>query len=192
MTVAVDHSISQGEARALLAERTLRLQASIEFSGKSAEDVFSIMGDPERITDWYLLAKSVRMSHSDDSLEMTTSQDKSFTVDFVLFGELAEEILFWDPPHSYIYRAVGPEFPIQDYYAEIAVSSNGESRGTLHWRIYFDVVDSLKSKDLIPVILPPVTEASIQRLSTLVGGVSSGIRSNFVAPLSIEKDSTTV
>lgn len=192
MKAAADDPITLGEARALLAERTLRLQASIEFSGKSAEDVFSIMGDPERITDWYLLAKSVRMSHSEDSVGFAKSQDKSFTVDFLLFGELEEEILFWDPPHSYIYRAVGPEFPIQDYYAEIAVASNGESRGTLHWRIYFDVVDSLKSKDLIPVILPPVTEASIQRLSTLVGGVSSGIRSDFVAPLSIEKDSTTL
>jgi len=186
MTVVVDDLISQGEARALLAERSLRLQASIEFSGKSAEDVFSIMGDPERITDWYLLAKSVRMSHSEDSVEFMKSQDKSFTVDFVLFGELEEEILFWDPPHSYIYRAVGPEFPIKDYYAEIAVASTGESTGTLHWRIYFDVVDSPKSKDLIPVILPPVTEASIQRLSALVGGVSSGVRSDFAAPLAIE------
>ena len=186
MTVVADDLISQGEARALLAERSLRLQASIEFSGKSAEDVFSIMGDPERITDWYLLAKSVRMSHSEDSVEFMKSQDKSFTVDFVLFGELEEEILFWDPPHSYIYRAVGPEFPIKDYYAEIAVASTGESTGTLYWRIYFDVVDSPKSKDLIPVILPPVTEASIQRLSALVSGVSSGVRSDFAAPLAIE------
>ena len=39
----------------------LRMEASIDFAGKRADEVFEIMGDPERIADWYLLAKSVKM-----------------------------------------------------------------------------------------------------------------------------------
>ena len=40
---------------------TERMKATIPFEGMSAADVFEVMGDPERITDWFLLAKEVRV-----------------------------------------------------------------------------------------------------------------------------------
>ena len=40
---------------------TERMKATIPFTGMTAAEVFDVMGDPERITDWFLLAKEVRV-----------------------------------------------------------------------------------------------------------------------------------
>ena len=40
---------------------SLRMESRIRYQGKTAEQVFTIMGDPTRITDWYLLAKQVKV-----------------------------------------------------------------------------------------------------------------------------------
>ncbi|MGD2006791.1 MAG: SRPBCC family protein [Cellvibrionales bacterium] len=162
-------------ARALLGERTLRMEATVAFSGYSAKQVFDIMGDPARITDWYLLAKSVRAE--------CAAADQPFIVDFTLFGEVTEQVLFWDPPRSYIYIARGRDFPILDYHAEIAVEENGADSGLLFWRIYFDRVSGSHQQNLLPVILPPVTEASIQRLSHMIGGTECSLVNDFETPL---------
>ena len=126
----------------MLRERTLRMEASVAFSGYSAEQVFEIMGDPARITDWYLLAKSVRV-------EDAAAADQPFIVDFTLFGEVIEQVLFWDPPRSYIYIAKGEDFPILDYHAEIAVEERGTDSGLLFWRVYFDRVSGLHHPESI-------------------------------------------
>ena len=36
-----------------------RIVAEIAFSGRTGDEVFELMGDPDKITDWYLLAKQV-------------------------------------------------------------------------------------------------------------------------------------
>ena len=172
----VDSEGTEQSARALLAERTLRMEATVVFSGYSAGQVFDIMGDPARITDWYLLAKSVRV-------EDPALADQPFIVDFTLFGEVTEQVLFWDPPRSYIYIARGEDFPIQDYHAEISVEKNDADSGMLFWRVYFDRVSGSHQQRLLPVILPPVTEASIQRLSQMIGGAECSLVSDFKTPL---------
>ena len=85
----IDNKEAERSARALLAARTLRMEAKVGFSSYSAEQVFDIMGDPARITDWYLLAKSVRLGNA-------AAADQPFVVDFTLFGEVTEQMLFWD------------------------------------------------------------------------------------------------
>ena len=50
-------------------QAALRMQAIIEFEGKNAEEVFSIMGDPEKIPEWYLLAREIRMHPARDGEE---------------------------------------------------------------------------------------------------------------------------
>ena len=54
----------------------LRMDARIEFDGKSAAEVFEIMGDPEQITDWYLLAKAVKMHPP------VENEEKTFKIEF--------------------------------------------------------------------------------------------------------------
>jgi hypothetical protein len=78
---------------------TLRMDARIEYRGKSAEEVFDIMGDPERITDWYLLAKTVKMH------PVVAGEEQTFNVEFTFFGDVFEEILYWDPPRRYVYHS---------------------------------------------------------------------------------------
>jgi len=172
----VDSEGAELSARALLTERTLRMSATVAFSGYSADQVFEIMGDPTRITDWYLLAKSVRVEDGE-------AADQPFIVDFTLFGEVTEQVLFWDPPSSYIYIATGEEFPIEDYHAEISVEDKGPDSGLLCWRVYFDRVSGSHHQNLLPVILPAVTEASVQRLSQMIGGTECSLVSDFNTPL---------
>ena len=152
---------------------TLRMDARIQYRGKTAAQVFDIMGDPERITDWYLLAKTVKMHPKVEGEEQT------FNVEFTFFGDVFEEILHWDPPRRYVYLARGEDFPIKDYVASIEVVQETESSGCMRWAIYSDVIEGEHFQRILPVMLPPINEASMHKLSELVGGVSCEVKSYF-------------
>ncbi len=152
---------------------TLRMDARIEYRGKSAAEVFDIMGDPERITDWYLLAKSVKMH------PVVAGEEQSFNVEFTFFGDVFEEILHWDPPRRYVYLAKGDDFPIKDYVASIEVIENADGGGVMSWRIYSDIIEGENFQRILPVILPAVNRASMEKLRELIGGVSCQVDSYF-------------
>jgi hypothetical protein len=150
-----------------------RMVSTIEFEGKTPEEVFEIMGDPDRITEWFLLAEKIRRHPPGPDGE------ENFNVVFTFFGDVYEEIFHWDPPHCYVYKASGPDFPIKDYVAVIEVSAATDMRGTMRWTTYFDQIEGAHNRRILPVMLPAVTEASIRRLAGLIGGVSHSFRSNF-------------
>lgn len=150
---------------------TLRMDARITYEGKSADEVFDIMGDPERITDWYLLAKQVKMHPK------VEGQEQSFNVEFTFFGDVFEEILHWDPPHRYVYLARGEDFPIKDYIACIEVTEESTRSGTMSWKIYSNVIEGENFQRILPVILPAINEASMQKLCDLIGGTSCTVDS---------------
>ena len=152
---------------------TLRMDARIEFCDKSAEEVFDIMGDPERITDWYLLAKTVKMHPP------VEGEEQSFNVEFTFFGDVFEEILHWDPPRRYVYLAKGDDFPIRDYVACIEVTEDAEGGGLMSWKIYSDIIEGEHFQRILPVILPAINQASMEKLSDLIGGVSCQVHSYF-------------
>lgn len=152
---------------------TLRMDASIRYRGKTAAEVFEIMGDPQRITDWYLLAKTVKMHPKIEGEEQT------FNVEFTFFGDVFEEILHWDPPHRYVYLARGEDFPMKDYVACIEVNEDTDNSGTMRWAIYSDVIEGEHFQRILPVILPPINEASMHKLSELMGGISCEVQSYF-------------
>jgi len=151
----------------------LRLRSRISYTGHSAADVFDIMGDPNRITDWYLLAKEVHIHDADEG------EEASFTVEFTFFGKVLEEILHWDPPRRYVYIARGDEFPIKDYVACIEIEESGPDQGVLSWDIYCSQIDGEHFQRILPVMLPAVNEASMQALSKLIGGSSCDVTSFF-------------
>jgi len=152
---------------------TLRMDASIRYRGKTAAEVFEIMGDPQRITDWYLLAKTVKMHPKIEGEEQT------FNVEFTFFGDVFEEILYWDPPRRYVYLARGDDFPMKDYVACIEVDEETDTSGTMRWAIYSDVIEGEHFQRILPVILPPINEASMRKLSELMGGISCEVQSYF-------------
>ena len=154
-------------------QASLRMAARIEFQGRSAAQVFDIMGDPERITDWYLLAKTVKMH------PRVEGQEQTFNVEFTFFGDVFEEILHWDPPRRYVYLAKGEDFPIRDYVACIEVTENAEGGGVMTWNIYCDVIEGEHFQRILPVILPAINQASMEKLSAIIGGVSCSVDSDF-------------
>ena len=145
---------------------SLRMDARISYEGFSADQVFEIMGDPTRITDWYLLAKEVRMH---PKLE---GQEQTFNIEFTFFGDVFEEILHWDPPRRYIYIARGEDFPLRDYVAQIEVIETDTDCGVMSWKVYGDVIDGEEFQRILPAMLPAINEASMQNLATLIGGTS--------------------
>ncbi len=151
----------------------LRMDARISYSGHSAEEVFDIMGDPERITDWYLLAKQVKLHPKQ------ADEEQSFNVEFTFFGDVFEEILHWDPPHRYVYLARGEDFPIKDYVACIEVTAESADRGEMRWAIYCDTIEGEHFQRILPVILPAINEASMKKLSKFIGGVDCHVDSYF-------------
>ena len=150
-----------------------RMVSMIEFEGKTPEEVFEIMGNPDRVTDWFLLAEKIRRHPPGPDGE------EKFNVVFTFFGDVYEEVFHWDPPHRYVYKASGPDFPIKDYIAVIEVNATAEDRGTMWWTTYFDQVEGAHNRRILPVMLPAVMEASIVRLSGLIGGVSHSFQSDF-------------
>jgi len=152
---------------------TLRMDARIEYSGRTAAEVFDIMGDPERITDWYLLAKEVKMHPK------VSGEEQTFNVEFTFFGDVFEEILHWDPPRRYVYLAKGDDFPIKDYVACIEIDSISPNNGTMNWKIYCDEIEGEHFQRILPVMLPAVNEASMQKLSDLISGTSCEVMSFF-------------
>jgi hypothetical protein len=151
----------------------LRTLMSIEFEGIQPEAVFETMGDPARITDWYLLAKDVKIHPPGPDGEA------NFNVEFVFFGDVYEEILLWDLPRRYVYLAKGEDFPIKDYVAMIEVDETGSNKGIMRWTTYFDVIEGDHNQRILPVILPAINAHSAERLAQLIGGVSVNTDSNF-------------
>jgi hypothetical protein len=152
---------------------TLRMDARIEYRDKSATEVFEIMGDPQCITDWYLLAKTVKMH------PVVQGQEQTFNVEFTFFGDVFEEILHWDPPRRYVYLAKGPDFPIKDYVSKIEIQETGPDSGVMSWQIYCDDIEGEEMQRILPVILPVINEGSMHKLSELIGGVSCEVNSYF-------------
>ena len=151
----------------------LRMLMTIEFEGIDPGRVFETMGDPARVTDWYLLAKDVKIHPPGPDGEA------NFNVEFVFFGDVFEEILLWDLPHRYVYRAQGDEFPIKDYVALIEIDQTGPKQGVMRWGAYFDVIDGDHNQRILPVILPAINARSAELLAPLIGGTSHSIESNF-------------
>ena len=156
-------------------QATLKLETQIQYQGKSATEVFETLGDPELIPQWYLLAKAVHL-HEDQGGD---SDQADFTVEFTFFGEVNEEILHWDPPRRYVYQASGPGFPIKDYVACIEIEEHSPTTGTMSWRIYCDQIDGAHYAKVLPVMLPAINEASMERLAPLIGGTQCSVRSYF-------------
>jgi len=94
----------------------------------------------------------------------------NFDVEFILFGVVKEEILHWDVPTRYVYRAYGDDFPLKGYVALIEVQQTGPNDGVMIWRQYFDEIEGEYNSRIVPVILPPLNEASLERLAPMIGG----------------------
>ena len=142
----------------------LRLDMQVRFTNRSPATVFDVMGDPAQIQNWYVLAKDTVVD------EQTAEDELQFEVDFILFGKVREEVMLWNPPQRYVYRAFGEHFPFKDYVALIEVEETAPNTGVLRWQQYFTEIEGEDNQRLHSVILPHLNEVSLQRLATLING----------------------
>lgn len=142
----------------------LRLDMQVRFTDRSPATVFDVMGDPAQIQNWYVLAKDTVVD------ERTAEDELQFEVDFILFGKVREEVMLWNPPQRYVYRAFGEHFPFKDYVALIEVEETAPNTGVLRWQQYFTEIEGEDNQRLHSVILPHLNEVSLQRLATLING----------------------
>ena len=142
----------------------LRLDMQVRFTNQSPATVFDVMGDPAQIQNWYVLAKDTVVD------EQTTEDELQFEVDFILFGKVREEVMLWNPPQRYVYRAFGKHFPFKDYVALIEIEETAPNTGVLRWQQYFTEIEGEDNQRLHSVILPHLNEVSLQRLATLING----------------------
>ena len=142
----------------------LRLDMQVRYTNQSPASVFDVMGDPAQIQNWYVLAKDTVVD------EQTSEDELQFEVDFILFGKVREEVMLWNPPQRYVYRAFGEHFPFKDYVALIEVEETAPNTGVLRWQQYFTEIEGEDNQRLHSVILPHLNEVSLQRLATLING----------------------
>jgi hypothetical protein len=140
-TMTADKNVNSGDFDiSAFTAAPLKLDMRIEFQGMSPEDVFEVMGDPERVKDWYLLAKEVHLHEPDADGQ----------VNF---------------------------FPLKGYVALIEVQQTGADEGVMIWRQYFDEIEGDYNSRIVPVILPPLNEASLERLAPMIGGSNVEMKS---------------
>jgi len=142
----------------------LRLDMQVRFTNQSPATVFDVMGDPAQIQNWYVLAKDTVVD------EQTAEDTLQFEVDFILFGKVREEVMLWNPPQRYVYRAFGEHFPFADYVALIEVEETAPNTGVLRWQQFFTEIEGEDNQRLLSVILPHLNEVSLQRLATMING----------------------
>ena len=142
----------------------LRLDMQVRFTNQSPATVFDVMGDPAQIQNWYVLAKDIVVD------EQTAEDKLQFEVDFILFGKVREEVMLWNPPQRYVYRAFGEHFPFKDYVALIEVEETAPNTGILRWQQFFTEIEGEDNQRLLSVILPHLNEVSLQRLATMING----------------------
>ena len=142
----------------------LRLDMQVRFTNQSPATVFNVMGDPAQIQNWYVLAKDTVVD------ERTAEDELQFEVDFILFGKVREEVMLWNPPQRYVYRAFGEHFPFKDYVALIEVEETALNAGVLRWQQFFTEIEGEDNQRLLSVILPHLNEVSLQRLATMING----------------------
>ena len=152
---------------------TLRMDARIAYQGHTADQVFEVISNPLQITEWYLLAKQVKIH------PRVEGEEQTFNVEFTFFGDIFEEILYWDPPLRYVYLASGDGFPIKDYVAKIEIEETGPDSGVMSWKIYCDIIEGEEYQRILPVILPAINQASMQKLASLIGGADCTVHSYF-------------
>lgn len=157
----------------LFTDSPLRMEGSIDYEGRTAEEVFSILGDPLIIPQWYLLAKQVKMH------PVKPGEAQTFNVEFTFFGDVFEEVLHWDPPHRYVYLARGENFPIKDYVSEISVTETAPGKGTMVWRVYCNDIEGAHFQKILPVMLPAINKASLENLAPMIGGVQTRVTDHF-------------
>ena len=147
----------------------LRLDMQVRFTNQSPATVFDVMGDPAQIQNWYVLAK-------DTVVDEQTAEDKlQFEVDFILFGKVREEVMLWNPPQRYVYRAFGEHFPFADYVALIEVEETAPNTGVLRWQQFFTEIEGEDNQRLLSVILPHLNEVSLQRLAAMINGTDVSV-----------------
>ena len=142
----------------------LRLDMQVRFTNRSPATVFDVMGDPAQIQNWYVLAKDTVVD------EQTAEDELQFEVDFILFGKVREEVMLWNPPQRYVYRAFGEHFPFKDYVALIEIEETAPNSGILRWQQFFTEIEGEDNQRLLSVILPHLNEVSPQRLATMING----------------------
>lgn len=148
----------------------LQVETTIEYEGKTPMEVFEVMGDPELVPEWYLLAKQVKMHPPGPDGEI------SFNVEFTFFGDVFEEVLLWEPPNRYVYLAQGEGYPIKDYIAQIEVFETAPGKGVIKWYIYYSQIEGEHFQRIIPVMQPAIIEESMKKLSKFVGGTSCVVK----------------
>jgi len=163
MTSAPEEPRTSPDIRAFTSA-PLRLDMRVRFADFAPAAVFEVMGDPEQIQDWYVLAKRAVID------DQYAEEELQFDVDFILFGKIREEVLLWEPPHRYVYRAHGPTFPLEDYVALIEIEETGSNTGVLRWQQYFTSITGEDHQRLMPVILPHINEVSLNNLAGLING----------------------
>ena len=147
----------------------LQLDMELRFTNQSPAAVFDVMGDPEQIQNWYVLAKDTVVD------EQTAEKELQFEVDFILFGKVREEVMLWNPPQRYVYRAFGEHFPFRDYVALIEIEEQKSNTGILRWQQFFTHIEGADNQRLLPVILPHLNEVSLQRLAAMINGTDVSV-----------------
>ena len=147
----------------------LQLDMELRFTNQSPAAVFDVMGDPEQIQNWYVLAKDTVVD------EQTAEKELQFEVDFILFGKVREEVMLWNPPQRYVYRAFGEHFPFRDYVALIEIEEQESNTGILRWQQFFTHIEGADNQRLLPVILPHLNEVSLQRLAAMINGTDVSV-----------------
>jgi hypothetical protein len=152
----------------------LQTEGVIRFTG-SPDAVFARITDHAAMTDWVPLLTTVQVSHPEPLPPGRSMIGTARVLNLRGGVSVREEIVYWDPPHSYAYTTEGKRWPLQNYVGFMSVQATADGGGDFVFREYFRIDGTLR-RALVSHGIVILGKRAMSNLSNLIDGTSAKFR----------------
>ncbi len=155
-----------------LTQSPLRIDARALFS-VPVEHVFQRLADLEGIGRFFPLIRSARVDYSNSRTACAPDVGTCRVCSVTGMGDLREEIVRWNPPHGYAYKAEGKLAPIRNHLGVFHLQRTESGSCLLVWRQYFQNASGplgLLLGGMFPLVMQVMMKRALSNLLQQLGG----------------------
>ena len=152
----------------------LQTEGVVRFTGPP-DAVFAQVADHLAMTKWVPLLKAVQVIQPGPLPPGQSTIGTTRVLTLRGRVTIEEEVVHWDPPHSYAYTTQGKLWPLWDYVGFMGVQPAAGGGGNFVFREYFGV-DAPLRRFLVSRGIVMLGTRAVRNLSGLIGGTSADFR----------------
>jgi len=117
-------------------KKPLRIQINAKFA-TTAENVFGVIADLDGISKYFPMVRHA-ITHHNSATGCAGEGSVRVCKMSAGMGDINEEIIWWNPPAGFAYRASGTMIPIRDHLGVITLTPDTQGYTRIEWRHYFE------------------------------------------------------